>query len=212
VAHETGSMRRGLATILILGLAGCGGTAGSTQTGVSGASSAGSRSGTAGPVSSSSPSTTTTTTTLTTSASQPECVASTLTASFLGQQGATGHGELGFVLRNTGSRPCRSFGYPGIEFLDGAGKALPTDSTRTTHDFFGSTHLAVVVIEPGANASFRVGVTHGLTSTKHCTTAAAMQVIAPNDTATMRVSIPEGAFECGTATVSPLQAGNAAYP
>jgi hypothetical protein len=39
-----------------------------------------------------------------------------------------------------------------------------------------------------------------------------VQVIAPNDTATLKAAIPGGAAECATATVSPLVAGLAAYP
>lgn len=132
--------------------------------------------------------------------------------SYLGQQGATGHGELGFSVRNTGSGSCHTFGYPGILFQDKAGKALPTDSTRTTHDFFGNAPEVPIELAPGQSASFRIGVTHGTVPNVPCTTAYALQVIAPDDTATIRVAIPGGAFECRTATVSPLRPGNSAYP
>jgi hypothetical protein len=37
-------------------------------------------------------------------------------------------------------------------------------------------------------------------------------VIPPDDTATLRTSIPDGAYECRTATVSPLRPGDSAYP
>lgn len=197
--------------ITLIVLAGCGSSTGagaSTQ----GTKTGGSSSATSTSSRSSTSSLSTSPTTTTTSAGADACRASGLALSFLGQQGATGHGELGFVLRNTGSSPCQTIGYPGIQFLDKDGRALQTSSTRTTHDFFGQTHVAPLVIAPGASASFRVGVTHGVNSSKGCTTAAGLQVIAPNDTALMHVSIPDGAFECRTATVSPLQAGNAAYP
>jgi hypothetical protein len=212
VIREHRPMRACLAAVVVLSLAGCGSTGGagaSTQGGrASGSSSA------TGATSSQTASATTTadTTTVATSTGNATCTASGLALSFLGQQGATGHGELGFVLRNTGSSPCRTIGYPGIQFLEKSGTALPTNSTRTTHDFFGRTQIAALVIDPGASASFRVGVTHGVNSNKGCTTAAGLQVIPPNDTATMHVSIPDGAFECATATVSPLEAGNAAFP
>lgn len=143
----------------------------------------------------------------------PLCRASELAASFLGGQGATGHGELGFALRNTSRHSCHTYGFPGVRFLGQAGQALPTDSTRTTHDFFGSTPLAMLVLEPGANASFRLGVTHGAVSTVGCTTAAGLQVIPPEDTSTLRVAIGNGgAYECRAATVSPLRPGESAYP
>ena len=89
---------------------------------------------------------------------------------------------------------------------------LPTHAIHTTEDFFGHTKLRKVVVGAGKETSFRLGVTHGATSTKHCTLAYGLQVIAPNDTATLRVSIPDGVLECGSATVSPMQPGTSAYP
>jgi Protein of unknown function (DUF4232) len=159
-----------------------------------------------------SPQTTTTTSTTTTTVSgPPPCTAADLAVSFLGQQGATGHGELGFSVRNKGSGSCHTFGYPGVLFLDKSGRALPTDSMRTTHDFFGRAPEVRLLLAPGGSASFRLGVTHGVTSTAQCNTAYGLQVIAPDDTATMRATIPGGAYECRTATVSPLRPGNSAY-
>ncbi len=159
-------------------------------------------------------STTTVTTTVssTTSAGPPPCVAADLAVSFLGQQGATGHGLLGFALRNVSGRACHTFGFPGVLFLDKAGHALPTDSTRTERDFFGPAPEVPLVLGPGSTASFRLGVTHGVTSTADCTTAYGLQVIAPDDTRTLVSTIPGGAYECRTATVSPLRPANSAYP
>jgi hypothetical protein len=155
-----------------------------------------------------------TATTTTTAGASTLCRASGLAISFLGQQGATGHGELGFAVRNTSSSSCHTFGYPGIQFLDGAGRALPTVSTRTTQDFFGNTSEERLVIAPGQSFSFRIGVTHSGSggSNAGCTTAAAVGVIPPDDTFTLHVNIPQGAYECGTATVSPVRPGNSAYP
>jgi hypothetical protein len=139
-----------------------------------------------------------------------ECKASGLALSFLGGQGATGHGELGFALKNTGEA-CSTGGYPGIQFLAKDGASLPTTPQHTTSDFFGDLPLQHLSLAPGQSASFRLGVSHGAGSSAGCSTAYGLQVIAPNDTATLRVTIPNGASECGTTTVSPLQAGNAAY-
>jgi hypothetical protein len=156
----------------------------------------------------------TSTTSTAASGGSGRCVAGDLQLSFLGGQGATGHGELGFALRNTSDRPCTTGGYPGVLFLDKAGHPLPTTPTHTTDDFFGHTTLAALTLAPGKRASFRLGVSHvgrgG--SDKGCTTAAGLQVIAPNDTATMRLTLPPGgAAECGgTVSVSPLQPGTTA--
>jgi len=148
----------------------------------------------------------------TTAAGAPACVAADLALSYLGGQGATGHGELGFALRNTSSQPCHTYGYPGVLFLTKSGQGLTTATTRTTHDFFGTAPLTAITLAPGQTASFRLGVTHGAASSAGCVTAAGLQVIPPDDTATLKTTIPDGgAFECGTATVSPLEPGTSAY-
>jgi hypothetical protein len=154
----------------------------------------------------------TTTTTTATVSGPPPCRASMLSLSFLGQQGGMGHGEIGFALRNTSSGSCRTYGWPGIQFLDNGGNPLPTIPHHTTNDFFGSTPAAPLVIAPGASASFRLDVGHGVATSNGCATAYALQVIPPNDTATLRTSIPNGAYECQDANVSPLRAGDSAYP
>lgn len=147
-----------------------------------------------------------------TNSGPPPCRAAGLALRFLGQQGATGHGELGFAVRNTGSATCGTIGYPGVQFLGATGALLPTRTQRTTNDFFGHSPLVPVYLKPGHFASFRLGVTHGIASPAGCTTAHGLQVYPPNDTVTLRVTIPAGASECGTATVSPLRAGTTAYP
>ena len=154
---------------------------------------------------------TTPTSTSSPTATKP-CTAADLALSFLGGQGATGHGELGFELRNITNSTCHTYGYPGVLFLDRAGKALPTDSTRTTQDFFGSLPENKLDVAPGQSVSFRLGVTHGAASPVGCTTAYGLQVIPPDDTATLHVTIVNGgAYECRTATVSPLQPGTSAF-
>ena len=180
-----------------------------TETNSAGSSTAGaSTSSTASPTPSSS----------STSAAAPSgspCRATDLALSFIGGQGATGHGELGFALRNTSQSSCHTYGYPGVQFLALSGKPLPTTPTHTTDDFFGHTTLRPLVVGPGDTVSFRLGVSHVGTggSSSGCTTADGLQVIAPDDTATLRTQIPSGgAAECGgTVTVSPLQPGTTAF-
>jgi hypothetical protein len=158
------------------------------------------------------PSSTTSSTTSTTSTpTAPLCMAATLSLSYLGQQGAAGHGIVGFLLRNTGGTSCHTFGFPGILWLTKTGAALPTTTQRTTHDFFGPAPLISLTVPPGGTFSFRLGVTHGAGGETGCTTAAGLQVIPPNDTHTLRVTIPNGVFECRTTTVSPVRPGSSAY-
>ncbi len=140
------------------------------------------------------------------------CRAADLSGSFLGGQAATGHGLLGFALHNRSGHTCTTYGYPGIQFLSQSGQPLTTIPTHTTHDFFGSLPKPALTVSPGATVSFRLGVTHGAASTTGCATAYALQVIPPNDTSTLRIALPDGAYECRTATVSPMQQGTSAYP
>jgi hypothetical protein len=98
-----------------------------------------------------------------------------------------------------------------VQFLDRSGRPLPTVSIRATHDFVGSAPASSLLVAPGASVSFRLGVTHGIASSAGCVTAAGVQVIPPDDTATLRLTIPQGAYECGRATVTPLQPGSSAY-
>jgi hypothetical protein len=206
-------MRRRLSVLLLAGVAlvaaGCGGSARTTTVNVPVPPSGTGTGATPGGSSSTASSTTTTTTPADTT---PACVATDLSLSYLGGQGATGHGELGFALKNTSAHACHTYGYPGVLFLDRQGDGLTTVSHRTTRDFFGRTPKLLIHVEPGTSVSFRLGVTHGMTSTAGCTTAYGLQVIAPDDTNTLRVQIPTGAYECGAATVSPVMAADTAYP
>ncbi len=142
----------------------------------------------------------------------PRCTAATLSLRSLGSQGATGNGVLGFALRNVSAQACRTYGYPGVLFLAGSGGALSTQSTRVTSDLLGSAPVQALILNPGQSASFRLIVSHGSGSASLCATAAALQIIPPDDTASLRVAIPNGAYECGTVTVTPLQPGLTAYP
>jgi Domain of unknown function (DUF4232) len=234
-------MRAALIVIAAFALASCGGSgAGSTSSSSSAAhstssarsapsapptSTSGPATTASGPATSSGPATTgaassgsathassATTSRPTTAAGPVQCGAAGLALSFLGGQGATGHGELGFALRNTSGHSCTTIGYPGILFLDQAGAPLLTIPTHTTHDFFGSTAVSALTVAPGQTVSFRLGVTHGIASPAGCTTAYGLQVIPPNDTATLRTTIPGGAYECRTASVSPVRPGLSAFP
>ncbi len=208
---KTPQMRIALLTIAaVLTLAACGGSSKPAST--TSATSPGSSTTTAGQ--STTPQTKTTPPATTTSSATAAglCRAPGLSLSFLGGQGATGHGLLGFELRNVSPRTCHTFGFPGVQFLDSTGRPLPTVSTRTTQDFFGSAPERALAVAPGQSVSFRIGVTHGITSTAGCTTAAAVSVIPPNDTESLHVTISQGAYECRTATVTPVQPGGSAYP
>jgi len=219
VMLEQRNMRRALVLPLlglVLLLAACGSSGGGgapPATSASAATPATSTSATSATTNTTTSAAPTSTSTTTAAVSgPPPCIASMLSLSFLGQQGGMGHGEIGFQLRNTSSGSCRTYGWPGIQFLDQNGGALPTIPHHVTNDFFGATPAAPLVIAPGASASFRLDVGHGVATSNGCATAYALQVIPPNDTATLRTSIPNGSYECRDANVSPLRGGDSAYP
>ena len=57
----------------------------------------------------------------------------------------------------------------------------------------GAAPRTALVIAPGASASFRLDVGHGVATSNGCATAYGLQVIPPNDTATLRTRDPPGA-------------------
>lgn len=151
-------------------------------------------------------------TTTTAPSGPPPCRAAMLALSYIGSQGAAGHGLIGFQMHNTTSTTCSTIGYPGVLFLDKAGKPLPTIPARVTQDYFGRAPKIALTVPPAETVSFRIGVTHVPIGNATCTTAYGLQVIPPNDTSTLHVAVPGGFYECSTATVTPLQAGSSAYP
>lgn len=139
------------------------------------------------------------------------CRAANLRLSFVSENDAAGHGLLGFSLKNVGSAPCHTYGFPGVLFLNAHGSALSTIPHHITSDYFGPAPEGEVTIAPGQMASFRIGVTHGAIPGSVCTTAYGLQVIPPDDTATLRTSFTSGAYECRDADVSPIEPGPTAY-
>ncbi|HEX3617115.1 MAG TPA: DUF4232 domain-containing protein [Solirubrobacteraceae bacterium] len=152
---------------------------------------------------------TTATKTSTTAVGNP-CTAGDLTPSYLGSNGAAGTIVLGFALKNSGSSTCHTYGWPGVEFLSSSGAALPTHATRTSGDVVGSTPAGELTLAPGESASFRMVTSDVATGGGSCPTAAALQIYAPDDTITMKVSVP-GIAACGKATLSPLLPGVSAF-
>jgi hypothetical protein len=151
----------------------------------------------------------------TTTAARPVsglCTAAHLALSVLSQQGAAGHGVIALALRNTSPTACHTYGFPGVLFLDGGGGGLVTEPSHVTSDFVGPVPERALRLAPGQSASFRLVVSHGTASPGSCGNAAALQVIPPDDTGTLRTSLSGGLAECRTVTVSPMQAGTSANP
>jgi hypothetical protein len=153
-------------------------------------------------------------TTTTTTAAAGACTASTLTPRFVGSNGATGNVVLNFTLTNSGSSACHTYGWPGVAFTGAGGALLPTHVERTSEDLLGSTPAQGLTIQPGQEVSFRMVAPdqNSAGGTSGCVAANGVQIIAPNDTATMHVTIGSALTECGRASVSPLLSGGSAAP
>jgi hypothetical protein len=154
--------------------------------------------------------TTATKTSTTPGAVPTACAAADLTPSYLGSNGAAGTIVLGFALKNTGSRTCHTYGWPGVEFLSSSGAALPTGATRTTGDVVGSTPANVLALAPGEEASFRMVMSDVGPGGGNCPSASALQIYAPDDTVNMKVPL-RGVVACGKGTVSPMLPGDSAF-
>lgn len=138
------------------------------------------------------------------------CTAADLTPEYLGSNGAAGTIELDFALKNTGSGACHTYGWPGVQFLSSSGMALSTNATRTSTDIAGQTPASVLTLNPGDEASFRLIAQDFASGGGNCPNATELQIIAPDDTATMKVAITGGVPACGHATLSPMQPGTSA--
>lgn len=107
---------------------------------------------------------------------------SRIAVSLAGTQGATGHLELTFALRNASAVTCVLRGYAAAELLDAAGHALPL-RVRHGHGFFPDTLPAPrpLALAPGSAAHVGVSfATNDEYAGDHtCRTAATALVRAP---------------------------------
>lgn len=141
------------------------------------------------------------------------CVAADLKPAFLGTNGAAGTIAIGFALTNTSGAPCHTYGWPGVQLESRAGAPLPTNATRSTSDPIGSTPVSEIVLRPGEQVSFRMLMSDfAQNGGANCPNASQLQIIAPDDTATLSVRIGGGIPACGKGTLSPLVTGAGAWP
>jgi hypothetical protein len=110
------------------------------------------------------------------------CDAAQLRLAYVGTEGATGHLEVTFALRNVSSTPCRLRGYPAARLLSKNGVALPLKAQRGG-GFFPDSQRAPqpVIVKPGGRAHFGVSfVTNSeYARARTCRTAVAAMSSAP---------------------------------
>jgi hypothetical protein len=143
------------------------------------------------------------------------CSSSQLRLSYVNTQGATGHLEATFALRDASARSCSLQGYPGAQLLDAAGRPLVTHLKRGG-GFFPDTLTTPrrVLLTPGASAQFGLSFAdnneyvHG----KPCPAASTLESIPPNARSPLRVALTGGGHPafvpCGGQLVaSPVYVG-----
>jgi hypothetical protein len=118
-----------------------------------------------------------------------------------------------FTLTNTGTEACFLFGYPGIALLDGQGSPLNLSYLRRGDQTLTSAPPQQVNLAPGV-AAFGAINNNYCVSTEY-STATTLEVIPPDDTTTLAVTIPSGyrnLSSCGpgvpgsTLDISPIAA------
>ena len=192
-----------LALLAAVVVAGCGSGAHSATRSISRGTSG--ATGTSAPAGTSSPSTSQTT-------ASGRCTPQQLQLAYVGSQGATGHIEASFQLRNASQKPCTLFGYPGAQMLDAKGRDLPTHVQRGGA-FFPETRAAPrkVLLSPGQSARFVFGFSvnpeYGSGTTgapQRCPAAAKVEVTPPNTYSQLAVSMsPRDSFTpCGGVLVA----------
>jgi hypothetical protein len=179
-----------LLPLLAAVIAGCGsgahGAARSAATGTSGATGTTGSKVPAGTSSASAPG----------AATPGRCAPQQLGLAYLGSQGATGHIEASFQLRNASQKQCTLFGYPGAQMLGANGNLLPTHVQRGG-SFFTETRRAphTVSLAPGEAARFVFGYSDNpeYGGGKACPQAVKLEVTPPNTYSRLAVSMPAGA-------------------
>ena len=145
----------------------------------------------------------------------PRCTIAQLSVRRTDTQGATGHVETGFALRNVSSHGCTLRGYPGALMLDTQSHTVATHLTRG-NGFFPDTTLAprTVAIAPRGGARFTLSYADNseYAGRRSCHTAAALEITPPQSHGALRVSVSGGGqprfAPCGGhLTASPVYAG-----
>jgi len=143
------------------------------------------------------------------------CSSAQLELSYAGTQGATGHLEATFRLRDVSHRSCTLHGYPGAELLNATGHTIPTHLERG-HGFFPDTLLVPrqVLLQPGTSAQFGLGFADNneYVGGRPCPSAAWLKSVPPNASGPLRIALTGSAHPrfapCGGQLVaSPVYAG-----
>ncbi len=120
------------------------------------------------------------------------CASSQLKLTYVNTQGATGHLEVTFALRDVSRQTCVLQGYPGAQLLDAAGHPLITHVQRGG-GFFPDSQSAprAVRLTPGASAQFGLSFADNneYFRGRPCPAASTLASVPPNARRRLRVSL-----------------------
>jgi hypothetical protein len=123
------------------------------------------------------------------------CASTGLRLRFLASQGAPGHLEVTFALRNASATMCTLRGYPGARLLDAAGHTIVARLKRGG-GFFPDTLSppSRVLLAPTASARFGLSfVTNNeYAGARRCVRAMALESVPPGGAAALRLSLSGG--------------------
>jgi hypothetical protein len=123
------------------------------------------------------------------------CASNGLRLTFLATQGATGHLEVTFALRNASGTICTLRGYPGARLLDAAGHTIAMRLKRGG-GFFPDTVSppSRVALAPSASARFGLSfVTNNeYAGARRCVRATALESVPPGGAGALRISLTGG--------------------
>jgi hypothetical protein len=133
------------------------------------------------------------------------CIGPQLAVSAGQGDGAAGHIGARVIFKNTSTKPCTLYGFPGVAGLDAAGKQQ-VQAQRVTNGYLGTAKVTTVLVAPGASASALVAavdVPSG--NATSCPTYPKLLVTPPGtrDSHTVALSLPG----CPTLDVYPVVPG-----
>jgi hypothetical protein len=137
----------------------------------------------------------TTTSSTSTTIASTECKSTVLTVTHGAPSGAAGHVGFDLAFRNDSQKPCTLTGFPGVSFIDAAGKQIGEPVDRN------SVAYLPVILEPGETGYALVVVTNP--DVANCTSAvpAKIRVLPPNETRPVLIASLDGLRVCAAQTV-----------
>jgi hypothetical protein len=131
------------------------------------------------------------------------CLATGLSGSVEGTEGAAGTIEITVQLRNIGTAACTVEGYPGLQLVDATGAELHTSVIRGGSFRFTDLVAVPVTLAAQASAYFNVAYSDVGSGPGACESAAAVWVTPPDDVDHVVVT-GQSTVCSGTLTVSPV--------